>query len=148
MPLYIAYGSNLNLAQMKDRCPGAKPLGAGDLPGWRLAFRGAERGYYLTLLPSPGDRAPVGVWEVTEEDMARLDEYEGYPEFYYKTGMTVDYRELSTGKPRRARALIYIMRDGYAPGAPTEEYYQGCLEGFRSFGLDASPLESAYLEVK
>lgn len=148
MPLYIAYGSNLNLSQMSLRCPGAKPLGAGDLPGWRLAFRGAERGYYLTLLPSPEDRAPIGVWEVTMEDIERLDEYEGYPEFYYKTEMTVDYRELSTGASRRDRALIYIMRDGYAPGAPTEEYYRGCIEGFRSFGLDASPLESAYLEVK
>lgn len=148
MALYVAYGSNLNLSQMSQRCPGARPLGAGELPGWKLAFRGAERGYYLTLLPSPGGRAPIGVWEVTPENLKSLDEYEGYPEFYYKTEMSVDFRELSTGAPRREKALIYIMRDGYGPGAPTEEYYRGCVEGFRAFGLSTGPLEEAYREVK
>lgn len=145
--LYLAYGSNLNLSQMSMRCPGAKPLGSGELPGWRLAFRGAQRGYYLTLLPAPGQSVPVGVWAVTAGDVDRLDEYEGYPEFYYKTELDVVYRDISSGEMRSSRALVYIMRDGYGPGAPTAEYYHGCLEGFRSFGLDTAPLEDAYREV-
>ncbi len=146
MTLYLAYGSNLNLNQMAERCPGAKAVGKGELPGWRLAFRGAQRGYYLTLLPEPEGKVPVGVWEVTPEDVRRLDEYEGYPEFYYKTELEVEYS--SGGGGRRERALIYIMREGYGPGAPTEEYYQGCVEGFRSFGLDTAGLEEAYREVE
>lgn len=146
--LYLAYGSNLNLSQMSRRCPGAKALGSGELPGWRLAFRGAERGYYLTLLPAPGESVPVGVWAVTPEDVAKLDEYEGYPEFYYKTTLAASYRDRSTGEKCRAQALVYIMREGYGPGLPAEEYYQGCMEGFRSFGLDAAPLEEAYRAVK
>lgn len=145
--LYIAYGSNLNLSQMSLRCPGAKPLGPGELPGWRLAFRGAERGYYLTLLPEPGGAVPVGVWAVTPEDVGRLDEYEGYPEFYYKAELDVGYLDRSSGEKRSARALVYIMRGGYGPGAPTEGYYRGCLEGFGSFGLDTAPLEAAYREA-
>ena len=88
----------------------------------------------------------MGVWEVTPEDVRRLDEYEGYPEFYYKTELEVEYS--SGGGGRRERALIYIMREGYGPGAPTEEYYQGCVEGFRSFGLDTAGLEEAYREVE
>lgn len=144
--LYLAYGSNLNLSQMSLRCPGAMPLGSGELPGWRLAFRGAQRGYYLTLMPAPGRSVPVGVWGVTPEDLERLDEYEGYPEFYYKTRLPVKYRG-SSGDEHSGEALVYIMRDGYGPGAPTEEYYNGCLEGFRSFGLDTSPLEEAYREA-
>lgn len=146
--IYLAYGSNLNLTQMARRCPGARALGSGTLEGWRLAFRGAGRGYYLTLLPAPGESVPVGVWSVTPEDLARLDEYEGYPEFYYKTTLAVRYRDRSTGEECRAQALVYMMRDGYGPGLPTEEYYQGCVEGFRAFGLDAAPLEEAYRAVK
>lgn len=145
--LYLAYGSNLNLSQMSLRCPGAKPLGSGELPGWRLAFRGAERGYYLTLLPAPGQSVPVGIWAVTPEDVEKLDEYEGYPEFYYKTELDVDYLDSASGERRSDQALVYIMRDGYGPGAPTGEYYKGCLEGFGSFGLDTAPLEAAYREV-
>lgn len=145
--LYLAYGSNLNLSQMAQRCPGAKALGSGELHGWRLAFRGAQRGYYLTLLPEPGGSVPVGVWAVTPGDVERLDQYEGYPEFYYKTELDVDYLHRS-GEKRSARALVYIMRVGYGPGAPTLEYYEGCLEGFSSFGLDTSGLQRAYLEVK
>jgi len=116
------------------------------LEGWRLAFRGAARGYYLTLLPAPGESVPVGVWAVTPEDMAKLDQYEGYPEFYDKTALAVRYRN-STGEECQAQALVYIMRGGYGPGLPTEEYYQGCLEGFRAFGLDTAPLEEAYRAV-
>ena len=146
MTLYLAYGSNLNLTQMAERCPGAKAVGKGELPGWRLAFRGSQRGYYLTLLPEPEGKVPVGVWEVTPEDVRRLDDYEGYPEFYYKTELEVEYS--SGGEERRERALVYIMREGYGPGAPTEAYYQGCIEGFRSFGLDTAGLEEAYREVR
>ena len=31
--LYLAYGSNLNLAQMQYRCPGAKVAGTAELQG-------------------------------------------------------------------------------------------------------------------
>ena len=36
---YIAYGSNLNVPQMRMRCPGATILGTADLKGWELLFR-------------------------------------------------------------------------------------------------------------
>lgn len=35
---YIAYGSNMNLAQMARRCPGARVVGMGLLRGWKLTF--------------------------------------------------------------------------------------------------------------
>lgn len=34
--LYIAYGSNLNLEQMRRRCPTAELVGKTVLRGWRL----------------------------------------------------------------------------------------------------------------
>lgn len=48
---YLAYGSNLNPAQMHSRCPGAKPIGYTMLPGFELVFKGSRTGYYLTIEP-------------------------------------------------------------------------------------------------
>lgn len=38
--LYIAYGSNLNLRQMKYRCPTAKLVGKGTIENYELQFKG------------------------------------------------------------------------------------------------------------
>ncbi len=37
--LYIAYGSNLNVRQMKTRCPNAKILGTEKLKDWELLLK-------------------------------------------------------------------------------------------------------------
>lgn len=38
--LYIAYGSNINLEQMSNRCPNSKVVGKEMLKGYELEFRG------------------------------------------------------------------------------------------------------------
>lgn len=45
--IYIAYGSNLNLPQMAQRCPAAKVLGKSELKDYELLFRGSKTGSYL-----------------------------------------------------------------------------------------------------
>jgi len=40
--LYIAYGSNLHLEQMAQRCPTAEVVGAGRMEGYDLRFRGGH----------------------------------------------------------------------------------------------------------
>ena len=37
--VYIAYGSNLNLPQMRERCPGAQVIGTSVIDGYGLLFR-------------------------------------------------------------------------------------------------------------
>ena len=47
---YLAYGSNLNLEQMKKRCPSFKVIDTIDLQGYRLVYKGSEDNYsYLTM---------------------------------------------------------------------------------------------------
>lgn len=67
---YLAYGSNLNMEQMKHRCPTAKPIGTAIIENNVLTFRGSGSGYYLTIEPKIGSKVPVGVWEVTAADEA------------------------------------------------------------------------------
>ena len=59
---YIAYGSNLNVEQMKHRCPDARVVGTATLEGWTLLFRGSKTGSYLTIEPKEGSSVPVAVW--------------------------------------------------------------------------------------
>ena len=74
---YIAYGSNLNVQQMRMRCPYASVLGTAELDGWELLFKGSGTGSYLTVERRKGSQVPVGVWEVSEADERALDRYEG-----------------------------------------------------------------------
>ena len=39
---YIAYGSNLNLPQMRGRCPGATIVGTAVIENYRLLFKGSK----------------------------------------------------------------------------------------------------------
>ena len=58
---YIAYGSNLNVGQMRMRCPHATILGTANLKGWELLFKGSKTGSYLTIEKSEAvQRHPHG----------------------------------------------------------------------------------------
>ena len=75
--IYFAYGSNLNLEDMKVRCPTARLLGAGRAEGHELMFRGHTPGAsFLTVVPSPDHFVPIAAFEVYEEDIRALDDYE------------------------------------------------------------------------
>ena len=62
--LYIAYGSNLNLKQMKYRCPTAKLLGIGVVENYELQFKGMPHCSYATIAPCDGKSVPVALWEL------------------------------------------------------------------------------------
>ena len=40
---YIAYGSNLNVRQMKFRCPTAKVVGTSVIKGYELLYKGSKK---------------------------------------------------------------------------------------------------------
>ena len=74
---YLAYGSNLNIPQMRHRCPTAKVIGTAEIKDYELLFKGSKTGYYLTIESQKGAKVPVAVWEVKQGDEANLDVYEG-----------------------------------------------------------------------
>ena len=125
---YIAYGSNLNVPQMRMRCPGATILGTADLKGWELLFRGSKTGSYLTIEEKDGGSVPVVIWEVTPTDEAALDRYEGFPSFYYKKDIRLQYKGIRSGRRR----------------IPSNFYMRVCLEGYDTFFFDRNVLLAAY----
>ena len=140
---YIAYGSNLNIPQMRMRCPGARIIGTSVIEDYQLLFKGSKTGSYLTIEPMEGAKVPVVIWEVTETDEKALDRYEGYPNFYYKKEMTLDIKGIITGKVRRRDAFVYIMHEERELGIPSWYYVNTCLDGYRAFGFDEKYLFDA-----
>lgn len=106
---YIAYGSNLNIRQMKYRCPDARIIGTAVLRDYELLFKGSKTGAYLTIEPKEGGVVPVAVWEVSESDESALDRYEGFPVFYYKKEMKMEIKGIKSGKLRKRNCFVYIM---------------------------------------
>ena len=141
---YLAYGSNLNIAQMQFRCPDAKVVGTAVIPDYELLFKGSLTGAYLTIEPKQGAQVPVGVWEVSLPDELRLDRYEVFPSFYYKKEMRIPVKDIRTGKAKLHDAFVYIMHEDRKLGVPTEFYMRTCLEGYRDFGFDPDFLFDAY----
>ena len=137
---YLAYGSNLSIAQMVQRCPNAVYVGKATIKDYQLLFKGS----YLTIEKKEGASVPVLVWKITEYDEARLDRYEGFPTFYYKESMNVEVTSLlgdvSLGN---VDALIYIMHEERKLGLPSLHYYEVCLDGYAHFGFDPEFLENA-----
>ena len=140
---YIAYGSNLNVRQMRFRCPGAKPVGITVIPNYELLYKGSKTGAYLTIEPKKNGIVPIAVWEVTEADERQLDAYEGCPTFYYKKSVRLPVR-LADGKTKRLTAFIYIMHEERKLGIPSLHYIRTCEEGYRNFGFDTKFLDAAY----
>ena len=136
--LYAAYGSNLNLAQMEARCPGARVLGAGRISGYRLAFKRVGVCAFATIEPCQGEYVPVGIWEIGERNEAALDSYEGVPAHYGKETIEVEMAE------GNVKGMVYVMNKRAVPALPGQGYFMGILKGYRSFGLEEQKLWEAW----
>ncbi len=145
---YVAYGSNLNLQQMRYRCPDARVVGTAWIEDYELLFKGSQTGAYLTIEPKAGSKVPVAVWAVTGADEASLDRYEGYPRFYYKKDMTLEVTGIRSGKKREMDCFVYIMDEKRKVGIPSDSYVAGVLRGYISFGFDEHYLADASIRAE
>lgn len=141
---YLAYGSNLSMAQMAGRCPDAVYVGTAEIADYQLLFKGSRTGSYLTIEPKAGKTVPVLIWRISDRDERNLDRYEGCPDFYYKREMTVEMKSFQDGMTvGEIDALVYIMHEERSLGCPTLRYYEVCLEGYQRFGFPSRILEQA-----
>ena len=127
---------------MGHRCPSAKVYGKGMLSGYRLLFKGAEDGAYLTIKKKQGSKVPVIIWELQPSDERALDFYEGFPRFYEKQETEVT---LETGET--VLAMVYIMTDKVLErihlNLPSHGYLETVQEGYEKAGFDVQYIEEA-----
>ena len=119
VPLYAAYGSNLDPQRMASRAPHSPPRGTGWLVGWRLTFGGEDVGWegaLATVVQDSEHQVFVMLYDVHEADEARLDEWEGTSlGLYRKIRVRVDTLD------GEATAWLYVL-DAYEGGLPSARY--------------------------
>lgn len=72
--MYFAYGSNMDVSQMSERCPSAKAIGVGRLNGYQFSLDSVGA---ATVIEQQHAFVWGVVWEIDGKDLAVLDRYEG-----------------------------------------------------------------------
>ena len=126
MTPYFAYGSNLWLEQMRERCPDAVKVGVGELLGYRWIIY--SRGY-ANIVRSPGDRVLGVVYRLSARDEESMYRSEGVAASAYAK----EYHEILL-QDEMLRCLVYIDSDTLE-GSPKLEYIDRINHGFRDAGL-------------
>ncbi|HET7389034.1 MAG TPA: gamma-glutamylcyclotransferase family protein [Nocardioidaceae bacterium] len=119
MPLYAAYGSNLDPRRMLERCPHSPLRGTGWLTGWRLTFGGEEHGWdgaLPTLVEDLLEQVFVGLYDVRGADARRLDEWESVDTGLYRK---VHLRVATLTGEQLAWAYVLDAYEGGLPSAAT-----------------------------
>jgi AIG2-like family len=121
MALYAAYGSNMDPAQMRRRCPASPNTGTGWLPGWRLTFGAEEYGWegaLATVVPAAPDSPGVFValYDLTADDERALDAWEGADHGLYRK-LHVGVRTLFGDEV----AYVYAL-DAFEGGLPSARH--------------------------
>lgn len=112
--LYFAYGSNMNTAQMQERCKtGFKIVGPARLENYEFGF---DSSGYANVIPKQGKFVWGLVWKINTACVDILDEYEGYPDVYGRKEVPVEYNG------NRVKALVYIESEEEFNGVPNKDY--------------------------
>ncbi len=128
MPLYFAYGANMDVEAMKRRCPRSKPIGLARLERHRLAIM---REGWLTAVRAPRASVHGVLWDLALADVPALDRFEGAPKgLYAKVVQPV----VAAGGAKRA--IVYFGANA-GPGAPKPEYLAAVMAAARAWILPA-----------
>ena len=123
---YFAYGSNLDLPQMKRRCPSSKLISKGSLSGYRLTFNRFSSGWgggVADVIQKQGSKVWGLVFEISDSDLDRLDRYEGY----YKDQNSLYERwkaAIDTPNGQVCDVWVYTVVEKQKFVPPTSEYLQ------------------------
>ncbi len=134
--LYFAYGSNLNLFQMKRRCKDSVFIKKYELKGYRLNFRSKYRA--ADIEKSKNSLVPGALFEISKSDEKKLDVYEDYPILYKKLYFTYYNKTVMT----------YIMVNKTEFRYPTDRYLNVVKRGYKDCKLDTKYLKVALQTVK
>jgi hypothetical protein len=126
MPLYFAYGSNMEQGPMAARCPQSRPVGLARLVRHRFIVSADG---YASVVRDPR-RVVWGVlWDLALADVPALDRYESLSTGLYTKAVQ---RVLTEKGPRQA--VVYLGRTA-KPGMPKPGYMEGVVEAAMHAGL-------------
>lgn len=135
MPLYFAYGSNMESRQMVSRCPSARFVGKATLEGYCVTFPRMSvrwQGGAASVGPDEDRRVEGVVYEMDEIDFEPLDRFEGVAKNrYYRCSLPVLLADGRTLEPE-----VYIANsEAGAPFPPDPGYLNQMIVGAQEHGL-------------
>ncbi|MBG0808745.1 gamma-glutamylcyclotransferase [Methylosinus sp. H3A] len=136
MPLYFAYGANLDVSAMAARCPKSRPLGLGRLARYRFAIQ--ETGF-ATVVPDARAQVHGLLYDLAMADVPALDRYEEVGRGLYRKVVQPVLR----APVGSARALVYLGTAA-REGAPAPGYVENIVASAQALGLPAAYI--AFLE--
>lgn len=132
MPLFFAYGANLDAPAMLTRCPGARIIAPARLARHRFFIM--ESGW-ASVIRDPARSVHGLLWDVPLADVRALDAFEAVDRGLYSKVLQGVIPE--TGGSRRA--LVYIGAS-VKPGRPQTGYMEGVVAAAEAAGLPAAYL--------
>ncbi len=126
MPLYFAYGANMDVAAMARRCPGSKPVGVARLPRHRFIITSDG---YASVVRDPRATVHGVLWEASLADIRTLDKFEEIDRGLY---IKISQPVIAGAGPRRA--LIYVGSRS-TEGRPRPGYLESVLTSARAWAL-------------
>ena len=140
---YFAYGSNMNPAQMAERCAAARVVCAACLPGHRLAFYGRNRvwdGGQETVVQQSGQQVWGVLYELSFGDAASLDVWSSVR--LDGGGAYFHYPVLVRDAAGREHTAVLYKKDVLGPPAPPSSQYLAHIVA----GAAANGLPDAYVQ--
>ena len=155
--LYFAYGSNMDWAQMKQRCPLAKFVCRAKLPAHRLAFtlKSARRDCGVAdVAPDQAKAVWSVVYELPDNELKNLDKDEsfrpGRPDNQSEYTRE-DHYVWREGHPKRPLLVaLYRGHPQLDPPLPSDDYKGVIVDGAKHWSLPAEyirQLESIQTEA-
>ncbi|HEV7323931.1 MAG TPA: gamma-glutamylcyclotransferase family protein [Bosea sp. (in: a-proteobacteria)] len=126
MPLYFAYGANMDVAAMRQRCPRSTALGLARLPRHRFII---TTDGYASVIRDPRESVHGVLWDCALGDIRTLDKFEELA-----SGLYVKISQPVIVEGGAKRALIYIGRSGQI-GRPRPGYLEDIVASARSWAL-------------
>ena len=133
--LYFAYGSNLNLFQMKRRCKDSIFLKKINLKDFRLTFRSKYRA--ADIEPKKNSIVPGALFRISRSDEKKLDVYEDFP-ILYKKYYFFYYRK---------KVMTYTMVKKSSFKFPTERYLNVVKRVYRDCKLEIKYLQKSLKNI-
>ncbi len=138
---YFAYGGNTNPNHMRRSYPNAKYVGKACLPNFKVIFQSTDwytnthstnliEDAYCNIIYNAGGSVYGILYELSEEDIVKLDAQERVPCLYTKYAIP----ELN--------AFTYVMNtDNYRESIPSLRYYNVVSYGYKYYELPLSQIE-------
>ncbi len=133
MTLHFSYGWNMSRALMHVHAPGARAVGAAQLPGHRFVITCDG---YASVVPAPAQIVHGVLWRLTPRDVVMIDAWENIESGLYRQAI-LPVRHAG----RRTLALVYLARPS-GEGRPKQGYMELVIAAAQDWGFPAPYVRS------